>query len=72
MSLLKKYFGTESRKPPAVPTDARPGSAAKIDILHRRVIAGESLWHKDDKELKWTTESEIFDISVCGRNTRTE
>jgi hypothetical protein len=33
---------------PAEPTDARPGTAAKIAVLRKRASRGEHLWHADD------------------------
>jgi hypothetical protein len=30
------------------PTDAQPGSAKKVEVLARRAMAGESLWHPMD------------------------
>jgi hypothetical protein len=30
------------------PTDAQPGSAEKVEVLARRAMAGESLWHPMD------------------------
>ena len=45
-------YGDESRfrpKLPAKPTKHRPGSAEKVEVLRRRVEAGESLWHPDDE-----------------------
>ena len=32
-----------------VPTDAPAGSPDKIEILPQRVLAGQPLWHKDDR-----------------------
>lgn len=32
------------------PTDAPPGSSAKIVALMKRVERGEELWHEDDKD----------------------
>ena len=34
--------------PPAEPTDAAPGSEAKIGVLAARAARGESLWHPSD------------------------
>jgi len=34
--------------PPAEPTDAAPGSEAKIGVLTARAARGESLWHPSD------------------------
>lgn len=31
------------------PTDAQPGSAAKVEVLAMRAAAGFPLWHPDDK-----------------------
>jgi hypothetical protein len=31
------------------PTDAPAGSAAKIEVLRRRVEQGQPLWHADDR-----------------------
>jgi len=35
-------------KPAREPTCAKPGSAAKIEVLRSRVERGESLWHELD------------------------
>jgi hypothetical protein len=40
-----------------IATDAEPGSAAKIDVLCRRLEQGFPLWHKDDP---------VFDHCVSG------
>lgn len=34
--------------PPASPTDARPGTPAKVAELERRATAGVELWHPQD------------------------
>lgn len=34
--------------PPATPTDAQPGTAAKVDVLAARAAAGVGLWHPAD------------------------
>lgn len=34
--------------PLPAPTGARPGTAAKCEILGQRAINGENLWHPDD------------------------
>jgi hypothetical protein len=34
--------------PPASPTDARPGTAEKVEELERRAAAGVELWHPQD------------------------
>lgn len=36
------------REKPCQPTDALPGSAAKVEVLRMRLARGESLWHPDD------------------------
>ena len=33
---------------PARPTDALPGTFAKLEVLSQRVEMGELLWHPDD------------------------
>lgn len=44
--------GPVSARPPAVPTDAMPGSDEKIDVLTARVARGEGLWHPKDRRLE--------------------
>lgn len=34
------------------PTDARPGSEAKLKVLQRRLLAGEELHHLDDMAIR--------------------
>lgn len=34
------------------PTDARPGTAEKLEAMRLRALAGESLWHEDDLDLR--------------------
>jgi hypothetical protein len=36
---------------PAMPTQARPGSADKIEVLRARVERGESLHHPEDERV---------------------
>jgi hypothetical protein len=38
-------------RPPAFPTNARPGSLAKILVLTQRAELGQDLWHPDDATL---------------------
>lgn len=33
----------------AEPTQAVPGSAAKVEVLRQRLAAGQPLWHPDDR-----------------------
>lgn len=42
-------FASYEPIPPAIPTDAFPGSEEKVDILAARVDRGEDLWHPDDR-----------------------
>jgi hypothetical protein len=41
-------FGNRNAALPATPTDAPPGSHAKVSALMQRARQGESLWHPDD------------------------
>jgi len=52
MRLLQSYFETNQHKAPAKPTTAQPGSKEKIEILSKRVLAGEALWHPKDRQSK--------------------
>jgi hypothetical protein len=38
--------------PVSEPTDARPGTTAKIELLRERLAAGMELWHEHDSTLK--------------------
>lgn len=38
----------KSRTPPALPTDARPGSPEKIEVMRLRYENGEHLYHPQD------------------------
>lgn len=40
--------GNGPRQPPAWPTDARPGTPAKLAVLCQRASRGWSLWHPGD------------------------
>jgi hypothetical protein len=52
MRLLQSYFEKEHHKTPAKPTEAQPGSKEKIEVLSKRVLAGEALWHPQDRQGK--------------------
>jgi hypothetical protein len=43
------------------PTDAYPGSLAKVEILCARAAAGELLWHPDDAR---TSEATILPLTL--------
>ena len=50
----KRYGDSFSYEPieATKPTDAKPGSAEKIEAMRQRLERGESLWHDDDMELQ--------------------
>jgi hypothetical protein len=52
MRLLKTYFRQESHPLPAKPTTTQPGSKEKLEVLRKRVLAGEALWHPQDRQEK--------------------
>ena len=37
------------------PTEAEPGSKAKIGVLAQRIIDGQDLWHEDDPQIDLET-----------------
>ncbi len=43
--------GFHQPAPPARPTDAEPGSEAKLTVLESRAARGEGLWHQGDPVL---------------------
>ena len=59
-----------ARPCPPLPTDARPGSAAKLHILIERWAAGFALWHPADVRIRvpsWLRAGGRF-----GQNARTK
>jgi hypothetical protein len=38
-----------NEKPASTPTDAMPGTPAKIAVIRARLARGESLWHPEDE-----------------------
>lgn len=48
---IRKYGHDEDYEPlsECLPTAARPGSIEKIDILAKRLEAGQELWHEGDQ-----------------------
>lgn len=46
-----KHFGefNGGYLPPDAPTDARPGTPAKVAVLERRAEQMRSLWHEQDR-----------------------
>lgn len=47
------------------PTDYSPGSVEKIEVLRMRVLAGEELFHRDDRE-----DCEGLEVVQVGRRNR--
>ena len=54
--------GANKRMPTASPTDALPGSEAKLRVLARRAECGEHLFHPDDVTYRGVTEITYGDI----------
>jgi hypothetical protein len=57
----------------AKPTEARPGSAEKLEVMRLRVAAGRSCFHPDDNQIIWKSVTlksdtvslkELYDIAI--------
>lgn len=49
------------------PTQARPGSAEKIDVLAQRVAAGLELWHPADPVLRHKIRGSVDKVPARGK-----